>query len=67
MSESPSEEERTVELKVQLPHDLSWEEIRSIEDEISEAAGEILNSHGLERNSHHRIVEADYTSKQESE
>ena len=65
MPEDRTPEKRFVELKLQVPSDLSWDEIKSIEDEISEAAGEILQDHGLERSSHHRIVEADYSSRRE--
>lgn len=61
--EDLSEEERWIELKVEVPNDLSWEEIRNIEDEISEAAGDILKEHGLARRSHRRIVQADYTDR----
>lgn len=56
-----SDEDRWVKIRVEIPNDLPWEEIKNIEDQISEATGEILAEHNLERQSHHRIVEADYT------
>ncbi len=54
-------EDKSVELRIELPSNLEWEELAEIEDEISEAAGEVLKEHELSRSSHTRRVVADYT------
>lgn len=56
-------ENRWIELRLKVPHDTDWGDMKEIEDEISEAAGEILESYGLDRQSHRRIVEADYSDE----
>jgi hypothetical protein len=60
-SDAHAAETRTVEINIKLPGTLEFDEMAAIEDEISEAAGEILKSHGLDRDEHKRIVEADYS------
>jgi hypothetical protein len=54
-------DEKWIELRVQIPDEASWEEVKNIEDEISEAAGEILKNHKMKRKSHKRTVTADYS------
>jgi len=54
-------EDKSVELRIELPSNLEWEELAEIEDEISEAAGEVLKDHELDRTSHTRRVVADYS------
>lgn len=61
MSVTETSEDRHIEVKVEVPSDLSWEEIVEIEDEMSEAVGDILKDHGLSRNTHKRIVDSDYS------
>lgn len=56
-----TDDTKTLELSIELPTDLDWEELTKIEDECSEAVGDVLKEHGLERNEHTRRVEADYS------
>jgi len=59
-------DEKWIELRVRVPADSSWEEIRQIEDEIAEESGKILKKHGLKRKSHKRTVTSDYSEYQDS-
>jgi len=58
-----TQETRKVTVTVELPSDIDWQTLAQIEDEISESAGDVLKSHGLERNSHERRVSADYSER----
>lgn len=51
---------RTIEVSVEVPDNLTWQEVALIEDEMSKAAGDILLDHGFERQSHTRRVKAVY-------
>ncbi len=60
-------ESKSVELSIELPSNLDWDEITEIEDGLSEAAGEVLKGHGLSRSSHTRHVVADYSQPRDGE
>jgi len=54
---------KSVELSIQVPENISWDELTELEDELSEAAGEVLKEKGFSRQSHTRRVEADYSQR----
>jgi hypothetical protein len=51
---------KTIEVSVEVPETLEWQEIANIEDEVSGAVGQLLAARGLDRKSHTRRVEAVY-------
>lgn len=59
-------EDKAIELRIEIPGDMSWEEVKELEDELSFQCGEVLKKYDLQRLSHTRRVEADYSAYREN-
>jgi len=54
---------KKIEVSIQVPDDMSWEDVKELEDDLSCACGDVLKAYNLKRLSHTRRIESDYSDR----